>query len=53
MPGHPDGLYEYMHTAAGGRALRREPSSPAVIVLTVTVLLSMAVCSVAAGIWLR
>ena len=53
MPGYPDGLYWYMHTAAGGRAMHRKPTSPAVIVLTVTVLLLAAVCSIAAGIWLR
>ena len=33
--------------------MHRKPTSPAVIVLTVTVLLLAAVCSIAAGIWLR
>jgi hypothetical protein len=53
MPGYPGGLYWYMHIAAGGRAMHRKPTSPAVIVLTVTVLLLVAVCSIAAGILLR
>ncbi len=33
--------------------MHRKPTSPAVIVLTVTVLLLVAVCSIAAGILLR